>query len=137
MLKILQDEFHGWGYIKFSKLDQYIRNDFKETFMAKEIYLSILNGHMNQWFANFVMDEQLPVWDKIELKEHKYMYLTSKTWVLLELRYSYASQLLNLSVEVKINLIDDRRQLSFTPGSINTLGLTTLIKEPLAEIPLL
>ena len=135
MLKVFRDEFHGWGYTEFSKLDQHIRGAFKEIFMAKGIYLGTPNGHINQQLANLVIDEQLPIWDKIELQEYKAMYPTSKAWVLLELRHSYPPQPLKPFIEVKINFMDDRRQQSFTPRPANARGSITPIKEPLAQIP--
>ncbi len=57
MLKVFRDEFYGWRYKEFSKLDQHIRGAFKETFMAKGIYMGIPNGHVNQRLANLVIDE--------------------------------------------------------------------------------
>ncbi len=39
MLEVFREEFHGWGYTEFSRLDRYIRRILKETFMVKGIYL--------------------------------------------------------------------------------------------------
>lgn len=47
MLKVFYDEFYGWGYTKFSKLDRHIRRTLKKTFVAKKIYISIHNGYIN------------------------------------------------------------------------------------------
>ncbi len=47
MLKVFYDKFYGWEYTEFSKLDRNIRGAFKETFIAKEIYISTHNGHIN------------------------------------------------------------------------------------------
>ncbi len=44
------------------------------------------------------------------------MYLTSKAWVLLELRHSHPPQQLTPLVEAKINPIDNQRQQTITPG---------------------
>ncbi len=60
MLEDFQDEFHGLGYTKFSKLDHHIRGAFRETFMAKRIYMGKTSGHVNQHLAKLIIDEQLP-----------------------------------------------------------------------------
>ena len=38
--------------------------------------------HVNQRLANLVIDEQLPIWDKNNLRKYKKIYPTSKIWVL-------------------------------------------------------
>lgn len=53
--------------------------------MAKEIYMNIVNSHINQRLANFIIDKQLPVWDKIKLLKYKSMYPILKIWIPLEL----------------------------------------------------
>ena len=115
MLEVFREEFHGWGYTEFSRLDQNIRRILKETLMAKGIYMGRPSGHVNQRLANLVIDEQLPVWDESELLEYKSMYPESKAWVLFELRHSHPSRRITPSVEVDINPIDDQRQQTFTP----------------------
>lgn len=47
MLKFFYNEFYEWGYIKFNRLNRYIRNIFKETFIAKKIYMGIVNNYIN------------------------------------------------------------------------------------------
>ena len=47
MLEVFRNEFYGWGYTEFSKLDQHIRGLLKDTFMAKEIYMGKPSGHVN------------------------------------------------------------------------------------------
>lgn len=47
ILKVFYDKFYGWKYMKFSKLDQDIRNALKKTFMAKKIYIGSLNSYIN------------------------------------------------------------------------------------------
>ncbi len=47
MLEVFCDEFYRWGYIEFSKLDQYIKKAFKETFMAKKTYMGKLGDYVN------------------------------------------------------------------------------------------
>ena len=61
MLEVFREEFHGWGYTEFSRLDKYLRRVFKEIFMIKEIYIGRPGGHVNQRLANLVIDEQLPI----------------------------------------------------------------------------
>ena len=78
MLEVFQEEFHGWEYTDFSRLDQNIRRVLKEIFMAKKIYMSRPSGDVNQRLANFVIDEQLPIWDKNNLRIYKKIYPTSK-----------------------------------------------------------
>ena len=57
MLKVFRNEFHGWKYTEFSRLDQHIRDALKETFMAKGIYMGTANGHINQRLANLITNE--------------------------------------------------------------------------------
>ena len=57
MLEVFRDEFYGWGYIEFSKLDQHIKEALKKTFMIKKIYVSTPNDHINQCLANLVINE--------------------------------------------------------------------------------
>ena len=77
--------------MEFSRLDRYIRSALKETFMAKKIYMSTANSHVNQRLAKLITNEQLPVWDKTKLFKYKSMYPTSKAWILLELQHSHLS----------------------------------------------
>ena len=78
MLKVFHNEFHGWGYIKFRKMDWHIKNAFMEMFIAKKIYIDIANIHINQRLAKFITNEQLLFWDQTKLLIYKSMYLTSK-----------------------------------------------------------
>ena len=78
MLEVFREEFYGWGYTEFSRLDKYIRRVLKETFMTKGIYMGRPGGHVNQRLANLVTDEQLPIWDENDLRKYKKMYPTSK-----------------------------------------------------------
>ena len=119
MLDVFRDEFYGWGYTEFSKMDRHIRDALKETFMAKGIYMGTPNGHVNQRLANLVIDEQLPTWDKNDLLHYKSMFSTSKAWLLLELRHFHLPQQHISSIKSKIDPINDRRQQSFTPGPTN------------------
>ena len=121
MLKVFRNEFHRWGYTEFNRLDRHIRSGLKETFMARRIYISIANGHVNQRLANLITDDQLPVWDKTELLEYKSIYPTSKVWVLLELQHSYLSRQISPSIEENFNLINNRRQQTFTPEPSNII----------------
>lgn len=57
MLEVFYEEFYGWGYIEFSKLDQNVRQVFKKTFMTKRIYISRLSSHVNQYIANLIIDK--------------------------------------------------------------------------------
>ena len=84
MLEVFCEEFYGWGYTEFSRLDKYIRRVLKKTFMTKGIYMGRPGGHVNQRLASLVIDEQLPIWDKNDLRKYRKMYLSSKAWVLLE-----------------------------------------------------
>lgn len=81
MLEVLRNEFQGWGYTEFSKLDQHIRETLKETFMAKGIYMGTPSDHVNQRLAKLIIDEQLPAWDEKDLRMYKKMYPTSKAWL--------------------------------------------------------
>lgn len=47
MLKDFYNEFYGWGYTGFKKLDQYIRQTFKKSLIAKEIYMGQLSSYIN------------------------------------------------------------------------------------------
>ena len=85
MLEVVREEFYGWGYIEFSRLDQNIQRILKKTLMAKRIYMDRPSGHINQRLANLITDEQLLVWDKSKLLKYKSMYPKSKAWVLFEL----------------------------------------------------
>ncbi len=78
MLKIFCDEFYEWGYTKFSRLDKYIRQVFKETFMTKGIYISRPGDHVNQRLANLIIDERLLIWDKNNFRKYKKIYPISK-----------------------------------------------------------
>lgn len=78
MLEIFCKKFHRKGYIKFSKLDKYIRRVFKEIFITKKIYMNKLGDNVNQHLVNFVIDEQLPIWDKNHLHKYKKIYLILK-----------------------------------------------------------
>ena len=60
MLKVFRDEFYRWGYTEFSKLDQHIRQTFKETLMAKGIYIGQPSSHVNQYLVNLIINKQLP-----------------------------------------------------------------------------
>ena len=78
MIEIFREEFHGWGYTQFSRLDQNIRQVLKETFMTKGIYMGRSSSHINQRLANLVIDEQLLIWDENDLRTYKKIYPTSK-----------------------------------------------------------
>ena len=47
MLEVFRKEFHRWGYMEFSRLDQNIQRILRETFMAKGIYMGRPSGHIN------------------------------------------------------------------------------------------
>ena len=47
--------------------------------MTKKIYIDKLSSHINQHLANFIIYEQLLVWDKNDLHKYKKIYLSSKT----------------------------------------------------------
>ncbi len=88
MLEIFCEEFYGWGYTEFSRLDKYIRQVLKETLITKGIYIDRPGGHINQRLANLVIDEQLPIWDKNDLRKYKKIYPTSKAWIFLEFEFN-------------------------------------------------
>lgn len=81
MLEVFRDEFQGWAYTEFSKLDHHIREAFRETFIAKEIYMGTPSKHINQRLASFVINEKLLLLDKKDLLLYKKMYPTSKAWL--------------------------------------------------------
>ena len=140
MLEVFHEEFHGGGYTEFSRLDQNIKQVLKETFIAKGIYMGRPIGHINQRLANLVIDEQLPIWDKNDLRKYKKMYPTSKAWVLLESEFdSPVPQQLTPSIEAKTNPINNQQQQSFTPAPVpihvtpdpaNSFGSTLPIHQP-------
>ena len=55
--------------------------------MAKKIYIGRPSGHVNQCLAKLVIDEQLPIWDKNNLRKYKKIYPTSKALILLESKF--------------------------------------------------
>ena len=57
MLKVFCEKFHRWGNKEFSRLDKYITQVLKKSFMTKEIYMGRPSGHVNQRKANFVINE--------------------------------------------------------------------------------
>lgn len=56
MLEVFYNEFYEWRYTKLSKLNWYIKGVFKENFMTKEICINKLNGQVNQYLANLIID---------------------------------------------------------------------------------
>lgn len=52
--------------------------------MVKKIYMNIPSSYVNQHFANLIINEELPVQDKNDLRKFKKMYETSKAWLFLE-----------------------------------------------------
>ena len=130
MLEVFREEFHGWGYTEFSRLDRNIRRVLKETFMAKGIYMGRPSGHVNQRLANLVIDEQLPIWDENDLRMYKKIYPTSKAWILFESEFD--SPVLqphrmsryrgNRPAVTPVNLTVPSLDLSFTPNPTNALG---------------
>ena len=124
MLKVFCNEFHRWGYMEFSRLDQYIRGALKETFIAKVIYMGTANSYINQGLSNLITDEQLPVWDETELLKYKLIYPTSKAWVLFKLQYSHLSQQISPSIEGNFNLINDKGNKYL---SLNLLTLSLIL----------
>ena len=78
IFEVFCKEYYRWGYTEFIKLDQHIRQAFKETLIAKGIYMGQPSSHVNQRLANFIIEKQLPTWDKNDLRNYKTMYLTSK-----------------------------------------------------------
>ena len=108
MLEVFCEEFYGWGYIEFSRLDRNIRRVLKETFMVKRIYMGKPSGHINQRLANLVINEQLPIWDKNNLRTYKKIYLTSKAWIFFESEFDFSVfQQFTPSIEAKINLMNN------------------------------
>lgn len=61
MLKVFYNKFYKCGYTEFSKLNQDIRQTFKKTLMAKEIYMGSSDSYVNQHLANFIIDKQFLV----------------------------------------------------------------------------
>ena len=57
MLEVFCEEFHRWEYIEFSRLDKYIKQILKETFMTKRIYKDRPNSHVNKCLVNLVINE--------------------------------------------------------------------------------
>ncbi len=107
MLEAFCAKFYEWQYTEFSKLDKYIRQVFKEIFMIKRIYMDKPSGHIYQYLANLVTNEQLLIWDKNDLRKYKKMYWTSKAWLLLEFKFDFpVSQQLRPSIEAKTNPIN-------------------------------
>ena len=62
------------------------------------------SGHVNHRLANFVINEQLPIWDKNDFRIYKKIYLLSKAWILLQSKFhSPVPQQFMPSIEAKIN----------------------------------
>ena len=109
--EVFYEEFQEWSYMEFSKVDQYIREALKETFMAKKIYIGRPSGHVNHRLANLVINKQLLIWDKNDFRKYKIIYSISKTWILLESVFaSFVPHQLTPSIKSKINLINNRKQ---------------------------
>lgn len=81
MLKLFCVKFQEWGYIEFNKLDQDIREILKKEFIAKKIYMSTSNDHINQRLVNLIINKQLLIWDKNNFHQYKKMYVMSKVWL--------------------------------------------------------
>lgn len=56
-------------------LDKYIKQVLIKIFMTKKIYISRPGGHINQYLANLILDEQLLIWNKNNLHKYKTIYL--------------------------------------------------------------
>ena len=92
------------------------------------------SGHINQRLANLVIDEKFPIWDKNDFRTYKKIYPTSKTWILFESKFDAPiPQQLTLSIEPKINLIDNQKQQSFTPAPRNITPVPSNITPGLAN----
>lgn len=46
-LEIFYEEFYGWRYIKFSRLDKYKRQVFEKSFIIKDIYIDRSGNYIN------------------------------------------------------------------------------------------
>ena len=113
ILKVFHNEFHGWRYMEFNRLDHHIKITLKETLIAKEIYIGITNSHINQRLAKPITNEQLLIKNKTEVPKYKSIYPASKIWVLFELRYSHLSRQISPAVKENFNLINNKRQQIF------------------------
>ncbi len=111
MLEIFREEFHGWGYTEFSKLDRHIRRALKKTLMAKGIYLDKPSGSIKQRLANLIIDDQLLLWDLNDLQDCRKVYPTSKVWVFFDFD-SPIPQQFSPSIKANINPIENQRQES-------------------------
>lgn len=87
MLEFFCNKFYRQRYTRFSKLDQHIKSYYKKTFMAKKIYIDKSSNHINQYFANFIINEQLMSWDKNDIYKYKMLYLISKVQLFLKLDF--------------------------------------------------
>ena len=57
--------------------------------MTKKIYMGRHGGYINQRLANFVINEQLPIWDKNNFYKYKKIYPTLNAWVLFKSEFDF------------------------------------------------
>lgn len=85
------------------------------------------NNQVNQRLANFITEKQLLIKDKNNLYKYKKIYLILKVQILLESEFvSPIFQQLTLSIEAKINPINNRKQQRITSRSTQ-ISLVPLI----------
>lgn len=108
MLEVSHENFYGWRYIECNKLDKYIRQVFKKTFMTRRFYIGRLGGYINQQLANFIINNQLSIQNKNNLCKYKKMYLILKIQILLKFEFdSPIPQQFIPAIETKTNSINN------------------------------
>lgn len=55
--------------------------------MSKKIYINRLGDHENQYLANLIVNEQIPIENESNFRKYKKIYLTSKAWIFFESKF--------------------------------------------------
>ena len=94
--------------MEFSKLDQHIKDAFKEIFIVKKIYMGRPSGYINQRLVHLIINEQVLIWDKNSFCKYKKIYSMSKASILLKSKFdSLVVQQFTPSIEAKINCMNN------------------------------
>lgn len=54
ILKVFYKKFYKQRYIKFKKLNPYMKQAFKKILIDKKIYIKQFDNYLNQRLANFI-----------------------------------------------------------------------------------
>lgn len=89
--------------------------------MAKNFYIGIPNDHIKYCLANFVINKQVPIWDKNNFYKYRKMSPTLKIWLFLESDF-FVFQIYRMS-KYKIN------QLVVTTINISIFSMDQLFNK--------